>query len=441
MRDLFEYSYKMGWCDEEEVILFRPPYCSKLHEIDEEFVEAAKEEAKHLLWDCLESDYARYTIPLEVEDYGFTQNDVGKLVFEDMIKFGYVNSPAFEYDKYINYTYGSLRSRDVEVELIGKKYQKIFLYREMGNVYDNGKYAPRFGYQDSNSLIQEQGSEFREIDLMRLPGKNTYEGNKLVYPFYRYAKWDNVKWFGHDDIDKYLDNLVFASNEKKYMVLKAYLSDEEKNKDAFREIWMHFNTYIYEKKNENELLLWLKGKDFEGRWMPEGFSQMYEHCVGEYPWSPGVNSYLEEALSNGHNDAGGQENLPCGLFTTVNGYLDEKDSEFFREKNSTVMYPAEYWYSKIDIHWDGRYSFYVDDSIAFKNAADNILYIDFEFLKRFLAENNLGIILTVLGEKQYIGSGFGLDFPGRSEFSISYYLEGNQLKRVDKIYNVQMPLN
>ena len=33
-----------------------------------------------------------------------------------------------KYDEYINYTFGSLRSRDGQVERIGKKYQKIYLY-------------------------------------------------------------------------------------------------------------------------------------------------------------------------------------------------------------------------------------------------------------------------------------------------------------------------
>ena len=55
---------------------------------------------------------------------------------------------SLSYDKSIDYTYGSLRSRDEQVERIGKKYQKIYLYRELGNIYDNYKYSPRFRYSD-----------------------------------------------------------------------------------------------------------------------------------------------------------------------------------------------------------------------------------------------------------------------------------------------------
>ena len=60
------------------------------------------------------------------------------MIFEDMVKSGY--KQCEKYDNSIDYTYGSLRSRDTQVERIGKKYQKIYLYRELGNIYDNYKY-------------------------------------------------------------------------------------------------------------------------------------------------------------------------------------------------------------------------------------------------------------------------------------------------------------
>lgn len=438
IRNVFEYSYSLGWCDNDLVIRFRPPYSSVSHIADEEYINAKKELDENLFWNCTASDFAIYTIPRDVEDYGFTQECVGKLVFEDIVKLGYINSSASKHDQYIDYTYGSLRSRDEEVERIGKKYQKIYLYREMGNVFDNGHYAPRFSFQDNTPPTYEQGIQFRKIDLMRLPGKNSFAGNKLIYPFYRYAKWDDIKWFTYDDIDKYLDNLFFVSNGNKLLVLKAYLSDSEKNNDSFREVWMHFNTYIYDKENEAELVNWLKGKDFEGRWMPEGFSQMYENCVGEYLWSPYVQNYIKEAVKEGHYSARGEE-LPCKLITTVNDWSNENDSLFFKDHNSSIMYPSEFWYSKLDIHWDGRYSFIIEDKEIFKNAANDMFYIDFKFLKEFLAENHLGLILTVLGEKQHIGSVVSWNYIGRSDFSISYILKDNDLCRVDKIYNVQLP--
>ena len=98
---------------------------------------------------------------------GLQKKDVGLMIFEDIVKSGY--EPCINYDKSIDYTYGSLRSRDEQVERIGKKYQKIYLYRELGNIYDNYKYSPRFRYSDIELVCPEQGNSLRDIDLTVMP--------------------------------------------------------------------------------------------------------------------------------------------------------------------------------------------------------------------------------------------------------------------------------
>ena len=137
-----------------------------------------------------------------------TKKDVGLMIFEDIVKSGY--GLYKDYDGYIDYTYGSLRNRDKEVERIGKKYQKIFLYREMGNIYDNYVYSPKFRYDDVELVRPEQGNSFRKIDLTMIPRENTFEGGKLVYPFYRYCKWNDITWFKNNDVERYIPNLISA---------------------------------------------------------------------------------------------------------------------------------------------------------------------------------------------------------------------------------------
>lgn len=46
---------------------------------------------------------------------------------------------------------------------------------------------------------------------------------------------------------------------------------------------------------------------------------------------------------------------------------------------------------------------------------------------------------TVLGEKLLLG-GFGLDYPGRCEFSYSYYWNDNmQIKKNHRVFNQAIP--
>lgn len=436
LRNIFEYAYYKGWCTEDEVILARPPYKSKKHNVNKEFASQFKDSFFKLYWNCQESDFARYTIPSEVEDYGITKKDVGLMIFEDIIKSGYKSCK--KYDEYIDYTYGSLRSRDEQVERIGKKYQKIYLYREMGNIYDNYKYSPRYQYHDVEILSPEQGNSFRNIDLTVIPQINRFEGIKLVYPFYRYSKWDDVNWFKNNDVECYTSKLIEYTYEGEvYYMLQGYLSSKELEKKSYREVWMQVRTYLYHKDKKDDLLNWFEGKNFEGRWMPEGFGQLYECCIGEYPWSPTMVNYLEKEKQNFRQEF----SAPCDLITTVNDYLAEKDSPFSTNEYSSYMFPSKYLFEKMNLVWNGSFGYNVDGRTVISNGQNNTIYINKNFLCNFLRQNNLDIVWTVLGEKQKITDSFDRVFPGRGEFSYTYYL--NDICKIScnhKKYSVVEPV-
>ena len=436
LRNIFEYAYYKGWCTEKEVNLARPPYKSKKHKINKAFVLQVKEEFSDLYWNCQESDFARYTIPSEVEDYGVTKKDVGLMIFEDIVKSGY--GLYKDYDGYIDYTYGSLRNRDKEVERIGKKYQKIFLYREMGNIYDNYVYSPKFRYDDVELVRPEQGNSFRKIDLTMIPRENTFEGGKLVYPFYRYCKWNDITWFKNNDVERYIPNLIKCTNKsEEYYLLQGYLSSKEARKKEFREVWLQLRTYLYSKDKKADLMRWFYEKDFEGRWMPEGFGQLYECCIGEYPWSPTMVNYLGQEEEQ---DFRQESPAPCNLVTTVNDYSAEKDSQFCMNEDSSYMFPSKYLFEKMNLSWNGSFGYEVNGLTVIINGHDDTIYINKRFLIDFLHQNELDIVWTVLGEKQKIMGGFGRNFPGRGEFSYTYYLNNEyELCCNHKLYNVIEP--
>ena len=54
-----------------------------------------------------------------------------------------------------------------------------------------------------------------------------------------------------------------------------------------------------------------------------------------------------------------------------------------------------------------------------------------------MERNKLDVVWTVLREKKKIIDSFGDGFPGRSEFSYTYYInEKDELSRNHKVYNV-----
>lgn len=433
LRNIFEYAYYKGWCTEKEVILVRPPYKSKKHKVNNKVVLQFKERFSSLFWNCQESDFVIYTIPSEVKDYGLTKKDIGLMIFEDIVKSGYES--CIKYDKYIDYTYGSLRNRDEQVERIGKKYQKIYLYRELGNIYDNYKYAPRFSYSDKELVCPEQGNSLRSIDLTVIPRFNNFIGTKLVYPFYRYCKWDDTTWFKHNDVERYIPNLIeYIYEGEEYCMLQGYLSSKEVGKKAFREVWMQVRTYLYSEDKKDDLLKWFDKKDFEGRWMPEGYGQLYECCIGEYPWSPTMVNYLGQ---EDEQDFGQEKSAPCYLITTANDYTAEKDSPFCANEGSSYMFPSKYLMDKMNLTWNGSFGYAVNGNTVIVNGQNDTLYIKKSFLLEFIKRNELDIVWTVLGEKQKITDGLGREFPGRAEYSYTYYLnEKDRVSQNHKVYNI-----
>ena len=82
---------------------------------------------------------------------------------------------------------------------------------------------------------------------------------------------------------------------------------------------MQIRTYLYEKDMKAPLLSWFINKNFDGRWMPEGYDQLTECCIGEYPWSPTIINYFSQ---DDYLDYRGQTPPPCNLIPTVNDWVE-----------------------------------------------------------------------------------------------------------------------
>lgn len=440
---IVEYTVKRGVLSENILKMCQPPYRSeKLAIVSEEILEKWEKEKHRLYFNCIESDFAIYTIPSEVKDYGFSQKEIGGIIMKSILDSGYDDNLE-NYDRMIDYQYGSLRSRDSSVERIGKKYQKIFLYRCMGRLYDNYEYKPRHSYRENNTLlIGEQGSSFRTIDLTALPydaEKDAFRAKQLHYSFSRYRDFSDEKWFQKKDVTPYFEALLLQEYKREnYLILQGYFDDREGMSSSYREMWVQIRSYFFSKKYKQKFLKWLKGKDFEGRWMPEGTSSLYEVSIGEYPWSSYIIQYLKEMEEEQHFR--GNSPAPCYIVPTVNDYNNEKDSEFCPSKIAgKFMFPCKDLFEVLDLKWDGKNGFWSKGKpvVYLSEGVDNALYIDKNVLLDYLKQSEQEIVWTVLGEKQRIGDMGLRDFPGRSEFSYSYYWDNEQIKMNHEVFHVR----
>ncbi|MGB6130125.1 MAG: hypothetical protein WBG30_15395 [Psychrilyobacter sp.] len=438
---------------EHDITIFRPPYSSeKIEKIHISYYDVPKEDRK-LFWNCTESDFGIYTIPSKVEGYGFTKKEVGILIYKKIINNCY-SEKIKSFDRYINYTYGSLRVRDESVERVSKKYQKIFLNRILGQIYDNYPYKPKYEYDDEKEVIPfEQGNEFRNIDLTSLPYeklKYEFQGNILIYDFKKIEGFSPEEWFKKEDVDDKTFHLIESSYLKQdYLLLKGYFDVEKATSDLEeypkKKLWSHVESYLIKTKELGIFKNWAQNQHFWGQWMPSGYTHFYEGWIGEYPWSASYrnileNKEIEEEQVFNHVD---DRTPPVKLIPTVNDFNNEKDSDFCKSKiGSQFLFPGEIFFKDLDLNWNGENAYLLDLRPMFliSNAKDTSIYVNKNLLNKYLVENGFSLVWTVLGEKQFISGGYDGSFAGSAEFSQTFVLESNQICPNHYFYKVNNPI-
>ena len=104
------------------------------------------------------------------------------------------------------------------------------------------------------------------------------------------------------------------------------------------------------------------------------------------------------------------------------------------------MFPSKYLIEKMNLSWNSSFGYDVNGRTVIVNGQNDTLYINKSFLIDFMKQNELDVVWTVLGEKQKITGGFGRDFPGRGEFSYTYYLDDkHKMSCNHKVYNIMRP--
>ena len=92
---------------------------------------------------------------------------------------------------------------------------------------------------------------------------------------------------------------------------------------------------------------------------------------------------------------------------------------------------------QMNLTWNGSFGYVANGKTVIVNGKNNAMFIKKNFLLEFIEKNKLDVVWTVLGEKQKITGIFGRDFPGRAEFSYTYYMnEKEELSRNHEIYNI-----
>jgi len=425
----------------------------KLHTSGEE----QRNEFKGLLSQELNDDYEKNIEPY-LDDYNNIIDDVEtfdlhiaqRIILSKVIDLGWIPELHLNFDKNI----GTGRGRSsYPHERIGKKYQWIAYCDYLARLADNFIKVERWRDNKEKPYEGPWDPYVRDIDPTMLISKTGKYDEDLPQEFWwgnkKIFNWDctNESWVNDSSVLPNLEEIIQVKDDKdeEWLVLEGYPSwsepkkiGEEKWDQPHKELWCHIRSYLIKDDEFNSFKDWAIEQDFMGRWMPES-GDRYEMFSREYYWSPAQDYFMTEYFGGieweeVHDKKSGEYIAKVNVTTL--GFLWEKEFDNSKEETIRFLKPSTIIYSGMELKYSPREGEFIDKSKEVQCFAANVYHDSKSYLLvkktsflKFLKNNNLKIVWTVLGEKQIIGGrSFGDDYVGRLEISGAYYFDNEELK-------------
>jgi len=155
----------------------------------------------------------------------------------------------------------------------------------------------------------------------------------------------------------------------------------------------------------------MRQQDFMGRWMPESHER-HEIFSREYYWSPAHKYFQKDYYEGGQwrrlKNRLSDETIALAMVTGEN-YFWEEGYDQSKEGTLHILKPCVDIYEKMKMSHSDREGEFIDengelicfDPSVYQNCKPHLLVRKNDFL-RYLSDNGLQVIWTVLGEKNII---------------------------------------
>lgn len=396
-------------------------------------------------------DFGRYTFSSALESWDIKINGLRNLAIEWIFeKYGYDVEKHGEYDE----STGSLNRKASTVERIGKKYQWIAFYEMVARVSDNFKKYERWSFEKEKEVPYQGPWDpyIRDIDptlLISETGRyDADEPRDFWWVKNKIFNWDstNKSWVNDSNVLPKMEEIIQVKDEigEEWLVLEGYPSWSEPKKigaekwdQPHKELWCHIRSYLVKNDEFFSFKDWAIEQNFMGSRMPNS-GERYEVFSREYYWSPAHNYFMTEYYEGGvwtdlHDKKSGK--FVAEVNVTTQNFSWQAEFDKSKEDSISFLMPNAIIYSGMGLKNNHREGEFVDDSGVVQCFAANVYHDSKSYLLvrkhsflKFLFENNLKVVWTVLGEKQIIGGrSFGTEYHGRLEISGAYYFENEEL--------------
>lgn len=397
----------------------------------------------------LYGDFGRYVFGSALYNFDCKEyeqllsNYATKKIFSEYGYCGELFKDAEDEIRKINRDYDRHKHR---VERIGKKYQWIAFYDILARVCDNCKMKDRTAWYREEKYTQYKGSfepYVRDIDptiLLKPADKKVGVPQRLWWDpdvDVKY-KMDNYEWVKFDqDLPNPRKILEVSDvNNEKWIALTSYPEWEEplpKGYDKFdtthKELWYQLRSYLIPKKDLNEFKNWADHQNFWGSWMPysEGNYQVFKR---EFYWSEAY-SFFKNHYYGGYeqwteiNENRYGKKYPNKVALTTEEYFWEEQYDYSKEGAWRILVPSKLLFEGLNLHYSKREGELIDengnmvlfDPSIFHKTWQTLL-IKKEDLIKYLNNNDMTVVWTVVGEKRVSTPGYNTeDFHGLMEIS------------------------
>jgi hypothetical protein len=363
---------------------------------------------------CLEDDFFVYSLNC-LDEWGDTvpKLDMGKWILRRIVEdFRYAGSGCEGYDGHMLNRYGGGRSKPAWAERIGKKYQWIAMYQLAARLSDHLVRNRETSFRPNpirQPLILLEERQF-DPTLQESIAERKSEGNAWWVPssvdLAAYAGLSDSSWVSlRDDIPELSRLLVPIKREgKEWILLNGHLSwntrpPERDSDKPYRDLWIQIRGYFLQPETSEEGYSAIAGRNFFGRWMPEG-AEWLHGFVGEYPWGAAYNIDPES-----YHRRGGHSDLPCDFMPACDQVVAEWEYDASLPQSIYIPVPARVLFEPGDLWWNGKDGFLNGNGqTVFRapnvtEAGPPALFADSDDLLPRLARIKKRLIWTLLGEK------------------------------------------
>ena len=225
-------------------------------------------------------NFGQYTFSYAFHDRNVDLEGLRNLAITKIFEeYGY-NEQHDCFDRGIPYNYRSQKRRKRE-ERIGKKYQWLALHELLARVADH--YEVTVGpYVDATPTEMRA----RDIDPTFISTPPDEKREWIAITYGRKDEMPNEEWLlSKRDFPKSSGMITFEDGKGgEWLSLNSQFTAQYDCDGRTRQVWCRARAYLVSKKDCKKVVTWLKGKSFDGNWMPKPM-ETHSTFQREYYWS------------------------------------------------------------------------------------------------------------------------------------------------------------